>query len=160
VHPAFGLADFDRSDDIRVLHALTVARFPQKSFDRGAILTEFFAQHFDGNGAVIGMLRAEDSGGSALTDFALKRISGDGLSDEVFAWHAAKLTRQKGCGKEAAEASALDGRRLDAHVMKMIVAFMQRHARAGRVATMPSRTLKSGLHHVVDFLTNAHCVPI
>jgi CspA family cold shock protein len=109
VHPAFGLADFDRSDDIRVLHALTVARFPQKSFDRGAILAEFFAQHFDGNGAVIGMLRAEDSGGSALTDFALKRISGDGLSDEVFAWHAAKLTRQKGRGKEAADASALDG---------------------------------------------------
>ena len=38
---------------------------------------------------VIGMLRTKNSRGPAFTDFALKCVSGDRLSDEVFAWHAA-----------------------------------------------------------------------
>ena len=89
--PGAGFADLDRAHDVGMLHALAVARFAQETRDGGAILPQLFAQHFHGNGAVVGMLRAEDGGRSAFADFALQRVSGDRLADEVFAWHAANL---------------------------------------------------------------------
>ena len=90
--PGSGFADLDRANDVRMLHALAVARFAKKARDRGAVLAQLFAQHFHGDGAVVGMLRAEDGGRSAFADFALQRIAGDRLSDEVFSGHAANLT--------------------------------------------------------------------
>ena len=55
-----------------MLDALAVSRFAKEARDGGAILTQFFAQDLDGYGAVVGMLRAKNGGGSAFTDFALQ----------------------------------------------------------------------------------------
>ena len=72
VHSRSRFADLDRANDVGMLHALAVSRFAKEARDRGAILAQFFAQDFDGYGAVVGMLRAENGGGSAFSDFALQ----------------------------------------------------------------------------------------
>jgi hypothetical protein len=80
--------------------AFAVSGFTKKPCDGGSVLAQFVAQHLHGNRAVVGVLRAEDGGRSALSDFALERISGDVLSDEAFFWHAANLTAVHECGKQ------------------------------------------------------------
>ena len=86
-----------------MLYAFAVARFAKKARDRGAILAQLFAQHLHGDGAVIGVVRAENGGCSAFTDFALQRISGDRLSDEILAWHAANLISPPSVASERSE---------------------------------------------------------
>ena len=81
-------ADLDGAHHVGVLHALTVTRFAKKASDGGSILSKLFAEHFDGDRPVIRVLSAKDRGGSAFTYFALERVSGNRLSDEIFAWHA------------------------------------------------------------------------
>jgi hypothetical protein len=48
----------------------------------------------------------QDSGRSALTHFALQRISGDRLSDEILAGHAANLIAPWGQGKRTVRGGA------------------------------------------------------
>jgi CspA family cold shock protein len=96
MHSGAGFTNFDRAHHIGVLHPFTVARFAKKPCDRGAVLTEFFAKNFYGNRSVVGVLRAKDGGCSSFAHFALQRIPGDRLSDEVLTWHAANLTSAQG----------------------------------------------------------------
>jgi hypothetical protein len=79
-----------------VLHALAVPRFAKKPSYCRAVLAKFFAKDFDGNSSVVGVLRAKDGGCSSFAHFALQRISGDRLSDEILTWHAANLTCVRG----------------------------------------------------------------
>jgi hypothetical protein len=79
-----------------VLHTFTVSSFAKKARYRRAILAELFAKDFNGDCSMIGMLRAKDGGCSSFPHFALQRISGDRLSDEVLTWHAANLTSAYG----------------------------------------------------------------
>jgi hypothetical protein len=85
-----------------MLHALAVLRFAKKPRDRGAVLAQFVAQDLYGNGAVIRVLCAENGGRSAFTDFALKRISRNRLTDKALSWHAANLTAANTRGKRKA----------------------------------------------------------
>jgi hypothetical protein len=82
-----------------MLHPLAVARLAKKTCDGGSILSQFFAEDLYGDDAMVVVMRAEDGGGSAFTHFALQRISGNRLSDEILTWHAANLipsaTRRK-----------------------------------------------------------------
>jgi hypothetical protein len=71
--------------------AFAVARFADKARYGRAILSQFLAEDLYGDGPMIGVLSAEDGGGSAFTHFAFERISGNRLTDEIFAWHAANL---------------------------------------------------------------------
>ena len=102
MHSRTGFADLDRANDVRMLHALAVASFAKEARDGGAILAQLFAQDLYGDGAVVGMLRAENGGRSAFTDFALQRISGNRLADEVLSWHAANLIARIVRGKRRA----------------------------------------------------------
>src|SRR5437016_9911312 len=99
MHPRPGLANFDRSYDVRMLYAFAVARFTKKTRDSGAILPQFFPEHLHGDDAVVAVLRAADGGCTAFSHFALQRISGNRLSDEILTRHAANLisaaTRRK-----------------------------------------------------------------
>ena len=70
--PGTGFADLDRANDVGMLHALAVASFAKKSRDRGAVLAQLLAQNLDGDGAVVGMLCAENGGSSAFSHFALQ----------------------------------------------------------------------------------------
>jgi hypothetical protein len=63
------------------LDALAVASLAEKPRDRCAILAQLIAQDLYGNRAVVRMLCAENGGRSAFTDFALERISRNGLTD-------------------------------------------------------------------------------
>jgi len=74
-----------------MLDALAIARFSKKASDGSAILPQLLPQHFHRNGTVIRVLSTKHGGCSALSDFALKGVSGDRLTDKVFSWHAANL---------------------------------------------------------------------
>ena len=102
VESGAGFTDLDRPNHVRVLHALAVSSFAKKPRDRSAVLPQFIAQDLYGNDAVIRMLCAENGGRSAFTDFALKRISRNGLTDKALSWHAANLTAANRRGKRKA----------------------------------------------------------
>ena len=72
VHSRAGFADLDRSNDIRVLHALAISGFAQEAGDGGSVLAQLLSQNLYGHGAVIGVVRAKDGGGTAFTHFALQ----------------------------------------------------------------------------------------
>src|SRR6185437_1441122 len=91
VHAGTGFTDLDRPDDVGMLDPLAIARLAKKARDGRAILAQLFAQHFDRDGAVIRMLRAEDGRGSSLADFTLQRVTGDRLADEALTGHGANL---------------------------------------------------------------------
>src|SRR6185312_8747418 len=98
VHSRPCFANLDRANDVRMLHALAVARFAKEARYGGAILAQLFAQYLHGDSPVVGVLRAEDGRRSALADLTLQGVAGDGLSNKVFAWHAANLTFVEGRG--------------------------------------------------------------
>jgi hypothetical protein len=79
-----------------VHHTFAVSCFAKKARYRRSILAKLFAKDFNGDCSMIGMLRAKDGGCTSFPHFALQRISGDRLSDEVLTWHAANLTSAKG----------------------------------------------------------------
>jgi hypothetical protein len=99
VHAGCCFADLDGSYNVRVLHALTIAGFANEALNGSAVLAELFTKNLHGDRAVIGMMRPEDGGSSALANLALQRISGDGLTYEILAWHAANLIPPGSAGK-------------------------------------------------------------
>src|SRR5262245_40130313 len=74
-----------------MLHALAIVRFSQKARDGGLVIAQLLAQHFHGDGAVIGMLGSEDTRRASLAHFVLQGVSSDCLSYQILARHAANL---------------------------------------------------------------------
>ena len=52
VHARTGLADLDGAHDVRMLHALAVARLADETRDRGPVLAQLLAQHLHRDDAV------------------------------------------------------------------------------------------------------------
>jgi len=75
-----------------VLDTLSISGFPNETGNRRFVLTQLFAKDLHGDNAVRSMLSAEDSGCSALPNFATEGISRERSTYEVLFRHEANLT--------------------------------------------------------------------
>src|SRR5215472_9065037 len=100
MHARTGLTDLDRAHDVRMLDPFAVTRFAEEPSNCSPILAELLAQDLYGDRSMIRVLGAENGRSPAFTDLALERISGNCLSNKVFAWHAANLIARRECGKQ------------------------------------------------------------
>ena len=92
VHPGRCFANLNGLNDVGVLDAFPISRFPNKTGNSRFVLTELFAKNLHGNDAMRGMLSAEDGRCSALPNFAAQGISCERSTYEVLFRHEANLT--------------------------------------------------------------------
>ena len=92
MHAGRSFAHLDCLDDVRVLYALAVSCFAYKSRDGGFVLAKLFTQDLHCYDAMSGMISAEDSGCSALSDFSAQCVSRQGPTYQVLFGHVPNLT--------------------------------------------------------------------
>src|SRR3954468_109126 len=81
-------------------NALAVPGLAKKTRDGRPVVAQFFAQHFDSNGAVVGMRRAKHGRRSALADFRFERVARKLPPEETLPRHAANLTSRRTVSKQ------------------------------------------------------------